>query len=63
MDRQKSSASDLASKTHRTYMKIVSEASGGGTDEEDEKHEKDYKEVSSRDRNRQRKCVIEISSV
>ena len=32
--------SDLASKTHRTYMKIVSEASGGGTDEEDEKNMK-----------------------
>lgn len=32
--------SDLASETHRTYMKIVSEASGGGTDEEDEKNMK-----------------------
>ena len=32
--------SDLTSETHRTYMKIVSEASGGGTDEEDEKNMK-----------------------
>lgn len=29
---------DLASETHRTYMKIVSEASGGGTDEEDDRN-------------------------
>jgi len=32
--------SDLTSETHRRYMKIVSEASGGGTDEEDEKNMK-----------------------
>jgi hypothetical protein len=32
--------SDLTSETHRKYMKIVSEASGGGTDEEDEKNMK-----------------------
>lgn len=32
--------SDFTSETHRTYMKIVSEASGGGTDEEDEKNMK-----------------------
>jgi hypothetical protein len=31
---------DFASETHRTYMKIVNEASGGGTDEEDEKNMK-----------------------
>jgi len=29
---------NLTSTTHRTYMKIVNEASGGGTDEEDERN-------------------------